>query len=79
MSVAAPKKRARRTEEERLAIKAEGIRTELENLKAKEAQLKSERNSIIFKLCDLGVPERKVGELTGVTGPRVNQIYNGEG
>jgi len=35
------------------------------------------RNNTIRALCDRGLSERELGEMTGMSGPRINQIYHG--
>lgn len=35
------------------------------------------RNDTVRSLCDRGLSEREIGELAGMSGPRVNQIYFG--
>lgn len=62
---------------ERAKVKVMREHRELKDLEDRVVLKRKTRNNTIRVLCDLGVSEREVGELTGMTGPRINQIYFG--
>lgn len=49
----------------------------VQNLNDRLEAARKRRNDTIRQLCDRGVSEREIGELVGMTGPRINQIYHG--
>jgi hypothetical protein len=76
---AVPKKVSRLNPEvtERMKVRVIQEARTVNDLNDRLAAARKRRNDTIRALCDRGLSEREVGELTGMTGPRINQIYFG--
>lgn len=62
---------------ERLKVKLISEGRTVRDLTDRTEAARKRRNDTIRTLCDRGVSEREIGEMVGMTGPRINQIYHG--
>jgi hypothetical protein len=63
---------------ERAKVKVMKEHRQMEGLLDRAELMRKQRNETIRLLCDLGLSESATGELVGISGPRVNQIYFGK-
>jgi hypothetical protein len=62
---------------ERAKVKMMRENRDMQDLLDRAELKRKERNETLRRLCDYGMSEREIGELIGISGPRVNQIYFG--
>lgn len=62
---------------ERMKVRLTREGKTVQNLTDRLEAARKRRNDTIRTLCDRGVSEREIGEMVGMSGPRINQIYHG--